>query len=71
MSGRVAMPCVWFFCLGGLGIFFPFFSLYLRENAGLSGSQMGLVLSMVPLIGRWRSRSGASSPTAPACAPRC
>jgi PPP family 3-phenylpropionic acid transporter len=51
MSGRVAMSCVWFFCLGGLGIFFPFFSLYLRENAGLSGSQMGLVLSMVPLVG--------------------
>jgi PPP family 3-phenylpropionic acid transporter len=45
------MSCVWFFCLGGLGIFFPFFSLYLRENAGLSGSQMGLVLSMLPLIG--------------------
>jgi PPP family 3-phenylpropionic acid transporter len=51
MSGRVAMSCVWFFCLGGLGIFFPFFSLYLRENARLSGSQMGLVLSMLPLIG--------------------
>jgi PPP family 3-phenylpropionic acid transporter len=45
------MSCVWFFCLGGLGIFFPFFSLYLRENAGLSGPQMGLVLSMLPLVG--------------------
>jgi len=51
MSGRVAMSCVWFFCLGGIGIFFPFYSLYLRENAGLSGSQMGLVLSMLPLVG--------------------
>jgi PPP family 3-phenylpropionic acid transporter len=45
------MSCVWFFCLGGLGIFFPFYSLYLRENAGLSGSQVGVVISMLPLIG--------------------
>jgi PPP family 3-phenylpropionic acid transporter len=45
------MSCVWFFCLGGLGIFFPFFSLYLRENAGLSGSQVGVVLSLLPLVG--------------------
>ncbi len=51
MPGRVAMSCVWFFSLGGLGIFFPFFSLYLRENAGLSGPQMGLVLAMLPLVG--------------------
>jgi PPP family 3-phenylpropionic acid transporter len=45
------MSCVWFFCLGGLGIFFPFFSLYLRENAGLSGSQVGVVLAVLPLVG--------------------
>ena len=51
MSGRFAMSCVWFFCLGGLGLFFPYFSLYLRENAGLSGSQVGVVLAMVPLVG--------------------
>jgi PPP family 3-phenylpropionic acid transporter len=51
MSSRVAMSCVWFFCLGGIGIFFPFFSLYLRENAGLSGAQMGVVLAMLPLTG--------------------
>ena len=51
MSGRFVMSCVWFFCLGGLGLFFPYFSLYLRENAGLSGSQVGVVLAMIPLIG--------------------
>jgi len=45
------MSCVWFFCLGGLGLFFPYFSLYLRENAGLSGSQVGVVLAMLPLVG--------------------
>lgn len=51
MSGRFAMSCVWFFCLGGLGLFFPYFSLYLRENAGLSGSQVGVVLALIPLVG--------------------
>ena len=51
MPGRFAMSCVWFFCLGGLGLFFPYFSLYLRENAGLSGTQVGVVLAMLPLVG--------------------
>jgi PPP family 3-phenylpropionic acid transporter len=51
MSGRVAMSCVWLFCLGGLGLFFPYFSLYLRENGGLSGSQVGVVLALIPLVG--------------------
>ncbi len=37
--------------LGGLGIWFPYFSLYLRENAGLSGTQVGWVLAMIPLMG--------------------
>ena len=51
MRERIVMSCVWFFCLGGLGIFFPYFSLYLRENAGLTGTQVGVVLTMVPLVG--------------------
>jgi len=42
---------IWFFCLGGLGIFFPFFSLYLHENAGLTGTQLGVVLAVLPLVG--------------------
>lgn len=37
--------------MGALGIFFPYYSLYLRENAGLSGTQVGLVLAVVPLVG--------------------
>ena len=45
------MALVWFFCLGGLGVWFPLVSLYLDENAGLSGSQVGLVLALIPLMG--------------------
>jgi len=37
--------------MGALGMFFPFYGLYLRENAGLSGTQLGRVLAMIPLVG--------------------
>jgi PPP family 3-phenylpropionic acid transporter len=46
-----SISVIWFFGLGGLGIFFPFFSLYLHENAGLSGTQLGVVLATLPLVG--------------------
>ena len=42
---------VWFFALGGLGVFFPFFSMYLDENAGLSGSEIGVVMATLPAVG--------------------
>ncbi len=45
------MALVWFFCLGGLGIWFPLYTLYLGENAGLSGSPVGLVMAALPLMG--------------------
>ncbi|MGH7785731.1 MAG: MFS transporter [Candidatus Binatia bacterium] len=50
---RRALPIAafWFLYFGGLGIFFPFYTLYLRENAGLSGTQVGVVLAMMPLVG--------------------
>jgi PPP family 3-phenylpropionic acid transporter len=47
----VPLTLFWFAFMGSLGVFFPYFSLYLRENAGLSGSQLGWVLAMPPLIG--------------------
>ena len=46
-----AISFVWFFTLGGFGIFFPFFSLYLDENAGLTGMQLGIVLATLPAVG--------------------
>jgi len=45
------MGATWFFCLGGLGVFFPFYSLYLHENAGLDAMQVGVVYAVLPLIG--------------------
>jgi PPP family 3-phenylpropionic acid transporter len=48
-AGSTAL--VWFFALGGLGVFFPFFSMYLSENAGLSGSEIGVVMATLPAVG--------------------
>lgn len=41
----------WFVYMGALGIFFPYYSMYLRENLGLSGTQLGLILAIMPLVG--------------------
>jgi PPP family 3-phenylpropionic acid transporter len=46
----LTISLVWLFALGGIGGFFPFYSLYLSENLGLSGTQVGLVLAVLPLM---------------------
>jgi PPP family 3-phenylpropionic acid transporter len=51
MWHSIPLTSFWFVYFGSLGIFFPYFSLYLRENAGLSGTQVGLVLAISPLVG--------------------
>jgi PPP family 3-phenylpropionic acid transporter len=37
--------------MGSVGIFFPYFSLYLSENAALNGMELGWVLAILPLVG--------------------
>ena len=37
--------------MAGLGIFFPYYSLYLEERLGLSGTQVGVILAVLPLVG--------------------
>lgn len=51
MPAAVLLALYWFLLLGGLGTFFPFFSLYLTQSAGLSGAQAGAVMAMLPLVG--------------------
>lgn len=48
--GLPALSIYWFLYLGALGILFPFFSLYLSDNAGLSATQVGAVVTMSPLL---------------------
>jgi len=65
----VPLTLFWFTYMGSLGIVFPYFSLYLKEDAGLSGAEVGLVLAMPPLMGmlaqpfwgRVADRTGARS----------
>src|SRR5262245_2872977 len=51
MWHSVPLTLYWFTYFGSLGVFYPYFALYLRENAGLSGTQVGLVLAISPFIG--------------------
>ncbi len=51
MQRPFVIALVWFFCLGGLGIWFPLYTLYLHENAGLSGAEVGRVMAIIPLVG--------------------
>jgi len=52
-TARTLLPLslLWLFLLGGLGAFLPFFSLYLHAEAGLSGTRIGTVLAVTPLVG--------------------
>ena len=51
MRPMVSLGLFWFFYFAGLGIFFPYYGLYLHENAALTGTQVGIVLAVVPLVG--------------------
>jgi len=51
MWHSIPLTLFWFTYFGSLGIFYPYFTLYLRENAGLTGTQVGFVLAISPLIG--------------------
>lgn len=48
---RFHLGLFWFLYMAGLGTFFPFYSLYLSERLGLSGSQVGLVTATLPAVG--------------------
>ncbi len=45
------LSLLWWFVMGALGLYFPFYAFYLGENVGLSGVQVGLVLGVIPMMG--------------------
>ena len=51
MSSAATLAAFWFLFLGGLGVIFPYQSLYFSENVALLGTQLGLVLAVRPLVG--------------------
>jgi PPP family 3-phenylpropionic acid transporter len=66
----VALSLFWLLSMGAMGIFFPFYALYLGENAGLSAGEIGAVFATVPaaslfaptLWGRLADRRGQRPP---------
>lgn len=64
--GVVPVATFWFLYMAGLGVVFPYLSLYFREYVGLSGNELGLAMAMNPLMGivasplwgQWADRSG-------------
>lgn len=51
MTPFLRLCAFWFAYMGALGMFFPFYGLYLGTEAGLSAIEVGAVLSMLPLVG--------------------
>lgn len=51
MWHSIPLTLFWFIYFGSLGILFPYFSLYLRESAGLSGTELGVILAIPPFVG--------------------
>ena len=51
MRLSVLLSVYWFFLMGALGIFFPYYSLYLSDTVGLSATRTGIVMGVLPLVG--------------------
>ena len=41
----------WATLFGSLGIFFPYYSLYLKDDLSLTGQQVGLAMGVFHLVG--------------------
>ena len=50
MFRSLPLTLFWFVYMGSVGIVLPYYSLYLKENAGLSGTELGWVLATLPLV---------------------
>lgn len=49
---RVFRLCTyWFVMTAALGVYFPYFSLYLKESLGLRGAEVGAAFALPPLVG--------------------
>ena len=48
---NLRLSIFWFLYMAGLGVFFPYYSLYLEQEIGLAGGRIGLVMAMIPLVG--------------------
>lgn len=47
----VPLAAYWALAMAPFGLTLPYWGLYLRENAGLSGAQVGMVFAVIPAVG--------------------
>lgn len=47
----VKLSAFWYLYMCGWGIFFPYYSLYLGQELGLTGSRIGVVMATIPFVG--------------------
>lgn len=47
----VPLAAYWALSMAPFGLTLPYWGLYLRENAGLSGAQVGMVFAVIPAVG--------------------
>lgn len=50
-SSTFRLAAFWYLYMCGWGIFFPYYSLYLKDEIGLGDGHVGLVMAMIPLVG--------------------
>jgi len=48
---QTRLALVWFLYMAGFGLYFPYWSLYLTENAGLGAGEAGIVIAALSLMG--------------------
>jgi PPP family 3-phenylpropionic acid transporter len=48
---QTRLALVWLLYMAGFGLYFPYWSLYLKENAGLTPGETGLVIGSLSLMG--------------------
>ncbi|MCB1032489.1 MAG: MFS transporter [Acidobacteria bacterium] len=49
MASRFQLAVFWLLYMAGMGVFFPFCSLYLKQRLGFSPSEVGVLMAAVPL----------------------
>jgi PPP family 3-phenylpropionic acid transporter len=47
----IGLCAYWFVMTASLGVYLPYFSLYLSEGLGFSGAQVGITFAVPPLVG--------------------
>lgn len=48
---QTRLALVWLLYMAGFGLYFPYWSLYLKENAGLAPGETGIVIGALSLMG--------------------